>query len=957
MIPACTASIIHSSRAAWRAARLTVNRSLDVNCTKAASNSSGTIIGITTNTITRYSGTNFSVSERLDNPSQLGSATLSNITYGAGMFAICGTNNLLLVSTDNGANWTTLTAPALFTAICIDSSGALVGTAVNKVWKLSSLSGSWVQTATLATSTGKELAYDTYRGTYLASQGSGSNYALYKSADAVTWTAVATGSVAEIKFAWNGDGCVYTSVASTVATIRQSADWTTGTLGATLTTNLVNGIGAAANGFIVSAQYGYYYSLNGGVTWASRTRTSTGGTGVGSYLFPMLVTTNNVITGFANGSSNVVTSTGSTGALTTSIAGVPPYGSPIGSGLAPVLSREPSSGVVFICGTGTSSQGPAWANDGTLDTITQYGQNITVVGPGMSTLGTNHVWVHTINDINGATYRSYTSTDQGQSWTAWQTTGNTTYAPQSMVSNGTISVIGVYGNIMSTSNGIVWTARSAGFTTPGTSRPYIVTNGSMFVALNRSNNVETSTSTDGMTWTKSAQTAMPNTALVWSGQYFVAIGTAGAIKTSTDGVTWTTRTSGTTRALTSVAADPATGTVVAVMAHAGAPDQQMNSVLTSVDGGLTWSTTSIGRTIGSASGVYWTGSQFVCVTTSSSSRLWLVSPDGINWSVKTDLVPPVGSGYKSLVKGLGDGDSLYGVTQGSPSPGSLVFNKISGKATNSPTVTQVSALSHATSSLVLPGGAFFITHNGKYYCAFPTGSAYTMIYSSTDVENWTQVASGAAGGNLATWQSSVGSMGSLAPVSLASAGSNLLLGVTNTSGVGCGIFRSTDDGVTWSRVFTPSVATIRTTPDGTAWAFPVSGGLQRSTDGGATWSSVISSTIITSGTVAAVSALNVVKAGAGYVLTVQGAVFSSADGAVWVARTYTGSNTITGCAVTNNAVVAVNANGATLAYSYDGGVTWSFTTNTVTGSVGCNAVWDGQMLYLGASATLYTVDF
>lgn len=957
MIPACTASIIHSSRASWRTARLTVNRSLDVNCTKAASNSSGTIIGITTNTITRYSGTNFSASERLDNPSQFtGSSLLSNIAYGAGMFAVCGTNNLLLVSTNDGGDWMTLTAPASFTAICIDNSGALIGTAVNKVWKLSSLSDSWVQTATLATSTGKELAYDSYRGTYLASQGSGSNYALYKSADAVTWTAVATGSVAEVKFAWNGDRCVYTSVATSVAAIRYSVDWTTGTLGATLTTGLVQGVGAATNGFIVSAQYGYYHSVDG-VVWASRTRTSTGGAGVGSYLFPMLVTTNNVITGFANGSSNVITSTSSTGALTTSIAGVPPLGSPIGSGLTPVMSREPSSGVVFICGTGTSSQGPAWSSDGTLNTITQYGQNTTVVAAGMSTLGTNHAWVHTVNDINSSLYRLYRSTDQGQSWTAWLTTANTTYAPQSIVSDGSTTVIGVYGNIMSTSDGIVWTARTSGFTTPGTSRPYIVTNGSLFVALNKSNNVETSTSTDGITWTKSAQTAMPNTALVWSGQYFVAIGTAGAIKTSSDGVVWTTRTSGTTRSLTSIAANPATGTVVAVMAHAGAPDQQMNSVLTSVDGGLTWSNTSIGRTIGSASGVYWTGSQFVCVTTSSSSRLWLVSPDGINWSVKTDLAPPVGSGYKSLVRGLGDDDSLYGVTQGGPSPGSLVFNKISGRSTKSPTVTQVSALSHATSSLVLPGGAFFITHNGKYYCAFPTGSAYTMIYSSTDVTNWTQVASGAAGGNLATWQSSVGSMGTLAPVSLASTGSNLLLGVTNASGVGCGIFRSTDDGVTWSRVFTPSVATIRTTSDGIAWAFPVSGGVQRSTDGGATWSSVISSTIISSGTAATVSALNVVKAGAGYVLTVQGSVFSSTDGITWVARTYTGSTTVTGCAVTNNAVVTINANGAALAYSYDGGVTWNFTTNTVTGSIGCNAVWDGQMLYLGAATTLYAVDF
>ena len=951
MIPATTSLL--NPRSALRAPRFTVDRVYDVICNKAASNSAGIILSITSDNIVRY--TNYTSYERVGNQSQIGTSTLSNITYGAGMWAVCGTNNLLLVSTNDGTDWANVTAPASFTSICIDSSGAIVGVAVNQVWKLATLSSSWVQTSTsIGTSIGIKMGYDTYRNIYLASQGSGSVFNLYKSTDAVTWTVVnTTASITEISFAWNSAATVYTYTTGTTPTIRQSADWTAGTVRVTLAASTsMLGAGASSSGFVVSAQYGYYHSADG-VTWSTKSRTSTTGNGYGSYMFPLLSTTNTTIEGFSNGTNTIMTSADGGLSWSASTSGTAPFGAPFTSSVTPAFSLDESTGTVLIWGTGTSTNGPAWSTDGgVLETFTSIGQSTTVVSNAMSFLGTNHVWVFTTNDLNTTTYRSYRSTDHGNTWTAWLTTGNTTYAPQTMVSNGTTTVIGMYGSIYSTSDGVTWTARTSGFAV--NNKPIIATDGTSFVAINRAVATETSKSSDGITWTKTTQTAMPNTAIVWSGQYFIAVGTAGAIKTSTDGVTWTARTSGTTKAITTIAANPATGVVLATVSYTGALTDQADSILRSADGGATWSFVSLGRNVGFTQGVYWTGSQFICVAAGSVPHLWLTSPDGATWSVKPQRTPITTAGFKSMVNGLGDDSALYSVTQSATS--SFIFNQINGRTTGTPSVTQISALGNTLSSVPTSGGAIFITHNGKYYCAFPATSQFTTIYSSTDVKTWSMIASGASGGNLATWQFSGGTMGTSAPVTLASVAGNLLLGVTSTSANGCGIFRSTDDGVTWSRVYPSSVATICVTSDGIAWAFPAVGGLQYSADGGATWTQAATTTIVPLQSVGVYYALNVVYSGQGYILTLQGKVYSSTDKTTWTNRTYTGSISVSGCVATNNAVVVLGANGAALAYTYDNGATWTFTTNTVASLSGPNTIWDGQSLYLGSTSILYAVD-
>lgn len=116
--------------------------------------------------------------------------------------------------------------------------------------------------------------------------------------------------------------------------------------------------------------------------------------------------------------------------------------------------------------------------------------------------------------------------------------------------------------------------------------------------------------------------------IVWTGSAFAAVGLDGRIFTSPDASptsTWTERASGTSTDLNAIA-DNGAGTLVAV--------GDDGTVLSSIDGGATWTTQPTGLESGEhLYNVAWTGSKFVAVGRYSAI---LTSSNGTTWDISSE---------------------------------------------------------------------------------------------------------------------------------------------------------------------------------------------------------------------------------------------------------------------------------------------------------------------------------
>ncbi len=182
-------------------------------------------------------------------------------------------------------------------------------------------------------------------------------------------------------------------------------------------------------------------------------------------------------------------------------------------------------------------------------------------------------------------------------------------------SGSLLCAVGDLGTILTSPDGVTWTARTSGTTQILYG---VAWSGSLFCAVGGSGTILTSP--DGVTWTaRTSGTTQTLYGVVWSGSLFCAVGGSGTILTSLDGVIWTARTSGTTQILYGVAWS---GSLFCAVGGSG-------TILTSPDG-VTWTARTSGTTQ-TLFGVAWSGSLFCAVGTGD---IILTSPDGVTWTAR-----------------------------------------------------------------------------------------------------------------------------------------------------------------------------------------------------------------------------------------------------------------------------------------------------------------------------------
>jgi hypothetical protein len=187
--------------------------------------------------------------------------------------------------------------------------------------------------------------------------------------------------------------------------------------------------------------------------------------------------------------------------------------------------------------------------------------------------------------------------------------------------------------VMTSPDGITWTARAAAEANPWFSVTY---GNGQFVAVALSGMVvsgtnQVMTSADGITWTaRAAAEANSWYSVTYGNGLFVAVAQTGTnqVMTSPDGITWTSRAAAEANPWFSVTYG--NGQFVAV-ALSGMVLGGTNQVMTSADG-ITWTARAAAEANSWYSVTYGNG-LFVAVSRSGTNRV-MTSPDGITWTPK-----------------------------------------------------------------------------------------------------------------------------------------------------------------------------------------------------------------------------------------------------------------------------------------------------------------------------------
>ena len=361
------------------------------------------------------------------------------------------------------------------------------------------------------------------------------------------------------------------------------------------------------------------------------------------------------------------------------------------------------------------------------------------------------------------------------SWTLAREGKATTYGAAS--DSSTYVLVGDYGNIWTSPDGVAWTKRAN--PDPDLRTLRAVTWGGepgneQFVAVGTTNYQTTPappipgpvvlTSPDGVTWTQRNSTCASSSfvGVAYGNGVFVAVGSTRII-TSPDGVVWTRRTSGSPASLNAVAFGG--GQFVAVGSN--------RTVLTSPDG-VAWTLRGGVPSEMEANllGVTWTGSQFVAVGADPSGRSdsgagIMTSPDGVVWTVRTSpTAQPLRAattGPGGLVVAVGargwgaDADAHSVVT--SPDGVTWTARELADRRAGSG--PGLLAVVHGPAGFLAAGGGLFVSpdgtspwvdrtppsstayvgvaHDGTRYCAVGANGA---IATSLDGASWTDVATG-----------------------------------------------------------------------------------------------------------------------------------------------------------------------------------------------------------------------
>lgn len=332
-----------------------------------------------------------------------------------------------------------------------------------------------------------------------------------------------------------------------------------------------------------------------------------------------------------------------------------------------------------------------------------------------------------------------TSTD-GVSWTA-RTSGVSTALNSIAFGNGMYVIAGSSNVILTSTNLSTWTTRASGHSVTTISLSVVEYLNGNFVMTGSAGTILTST--DGISWTIRHQASSLTTQALRgsafnSGQY-VVVGGAGVIYTSADLATWTSQTSNTTSNLF-----PA---IYAQNKYVTAG--QSNGPILNSTNGTTW-TTNTPPIANAIFGLVSTGSKFVSVGQTGNI---MTSPDGAIWTQVTGVTQTITlnsvafSGTQFVAVGNSAQISTSSIVPTITTVGSLLaFSTVAGTASATQTFT-VSANGLSTNlSIAAPTGFEVSTSAGSGYNTslnltqsggtVPSTTIYTRLAAATTVGSY-----------------------------------------------------------------------------------------------------------------------------------------------------------------------------------------------------------------------------
>lgn len=812
--------------------------------------------------------------------------TLNTIAWSPtlGMF-LAGGNGGYTVTSSDGITWATGTRVGTTEILKIEWGGTqfgLVSGSGNVIYRSSN--GTSFTGATPAAFSVNDICYSANLGLWAVARTTGAGSIVITSPDLISWTPRAITNLSATNSAygihWDGTRFIVTTNGGGVGTSTDGVTWT-------LTNGRVSQQGRVAsngNNILVSNSWnagGLAYSLDGGYNWGVHMDEQS-----------------------------------------------PPVGFLRSNESFSLLSISYAGGRWWM---GTTSAGQMWNSP---DYRNWFATPVPVAVTGMlsgvaNASGATVPYLTMIGITTGNIGQVLSSLDNGLTWTV-RSTGATGTGYHGIATDGVTTVITSNdGKVMSSTDGITWTARTSGTATTITGVTY---GGGKFVLVGTN---FAAYSADGITWTATTASfgTLTGSRVVHNGTQFVAVGTGTAtvnVKVSNDGITWATGPVGAWGS-TAVKSFVWTGT---------------NFVL--LTSGTAVSVIYVGATMAALvakplpgpfvtngySALATNGLGKVCAASVSASLMLTSDDHGATWRFDSVSDPVYSNGTASTRAPL----TLY--------EGKLRFYSVS--TTGSPSIGEYNEAIHSFKRMSAPYGAFTPTHLAKsadingpvYLLSCGNGTTTGRIFTSTDLVNWTLRSSPAATVRMilsSTW-------GCMAALHTGSTASSVTL------------LRSVDAGATWANMSGGAgfnAARLVYDP-ASSWVIGVgqtgvNGSIMGCGDGG-TWISSYSASTENFTDVACGNGIVVaVSVGTGY------KIFTNNTGS-WVGRgltTYQPLYCVAFCPA-NNTFYAGGANGAV--YKSTDGITWVGIAISTTPIFGL--VYDGvsAMYAMSQRGTMYKLD-